>query len=511
MASNFTTAESGRRGYWRYLYGSHAWVPITDADWSRGMIRDAPRSSIPQGGLYDSADFLLHQPGLMQKRGGTSYAGPAFSAGTWAKGAVYAEFPAGPQLIGVNNSNALYKVTAGLTSSLGGSTVSGGLIDKPKLRVGGGSALLIFPCADGTTAPIKYDGSGLPAGLGGSSPGGKVCEIYKSRLALGGSSSNPNRLYFSPTPDITSSWDTTNSWIDCDHAITGIASLRNALLIFSQGHVERIIGSTPPPGSDMDRSPLGDVGTPDARSIVVQEGNCLFANPRGVYLTNGSGFASLTTEGQIEAYWQTLFTGYDPSTWTVSAGILRSFYIVTIYDGTNYITMMCNVPRRAWWRLTNIKSLMYAQAVGTSDELYYADAGAPRITKLSGIFSPTSSNKNDADGTAVTPTATLRTFGDGPSLKAWGDAHLTYDMRDAASDNPTLAVQYATGVEATTFTAAAQSPLAETTDATRTPLSTGVDSQALTVKVTQSNASAKTELYALEVDSRPYPSGNEGQ
>jgi hypothetical protein len=126
---------------------------------------------------------------------------------------------------------------------------------------------------------------------------------------LGGSTANPNRLFFSPTPDIEATWDTANSWIDCDYAITGLASLHNVLLIFSQGHTERIIGSTPPPGSDMDRAPVGSIGCTDARSIVVQEGNAIFANPRGVYLTNGAGFASLTTEGFIETYWQSLLPG----------------------------------------------------------------------------------------------------------------------------------------------------------------------------------------------------------
>lgn len=511
MASGYTTAESGRRGNWRYAYGSHAWFPITDADWSRGIIRDAPKTSIPPGGLYDSADFLLHQPGLMQKRGGTSYAGPAFGAGTSAIGVSYAEFPGGSQLVGVNNSNALYEVTSGTTTALGGSTVSGGLIDRPKLFVGGGNSKLIFPCADGATAPIYYDGSGAPAGLGGTPPGGKVCEIYKSRLVLGGSSSNPNRLYFSPTPDIGSSWDTTNSWIDCDHPITGLASLRNALLVFSAGHVERIIGATPPPGSDMDRSPLGDVGCTDARSIVVQDGDCIFASPRGVYLTNGASFINLTQDGQIETYWQSLFASYDPSSWVISAGLIRSFLFITRYTGLTYTTLMCNIPRRAWWGLTNVKAKMYARAVDTQDELYYADGSAARVVSLSGIFTPSSSNKNDADGTAVAPSVTFRTLGDGPGLKAFGDAHLTYDMRDAATDNPVLDVYYEGGIEGidNNKLSAAESPLTETTNAFRAPFSTGIDSQALTVQLTQSGASSKTEVYSLEVDQRPYPNANE--
>lgn len=513
MPAGPINAGSGRRAYWRYTYGSHIWVPTIDEDWSKGIVRDAPRTAIPANGVYDSADFLLHQPGIAIKRGGTAYAGPVFGSGTYAKGVAYAEFPAGAKLVAVGSDNHIFTVAAGSTTDVGGSTVAGGIVDRPKLRVGGGFNYLIFPCGDGTTSPVKYDGSGAPAALGGSPPAGKFCEIYKTRLVLGGKSGNENRLYFSPTPDIGATWDTTNSWIDCDHSITGIAALHNALLIFSQGHTERIIGSTPPPGSDMDRSPLGDIGCTDARSIVVQEGNCLFANPRGVYLTNGAGFASLTTEGQVETYWQSLLSGYDPATWTIAAGILRSFYFVTITDnnGANVATLMCNVPRRAWWRLTNVQAQMFAQGVGKQDELYYADKGAARLVQMSGIFSPTGANKNDANGTAVTPMLETRGYGAGPGLKAFGDGHLTYDMRDAASDNPTLAIQIAAGAEATTYGAVTESPFLETTDSTRTPFSTAKDSQALSLKFTQTNASSKTEIRAIELDERPFPMARGGQ
>jgi hypothetical protein len=506
VAQNSPNALSGRRGNWRYLYGSHGWVPLIDANWSKGIVRDAPRSSIPPGGVYDSFDFLLHQPGVAIKRGGTSYAGPAFASGTSAKAVAYAEFPAAPQLIAVGSDNHIHKVTAGASTYLAGTSVAGGIIDRPKLRIGGGANLLIFPCADGTTAPVAYAGSGTPAVLGGTPPAGKVCEIYKTRLVLGGASAQPQRLYFSPTPDIASTWDTTDSWIDCDHAVTGIAALHNALLIFSQGHTERIIGSTPPPGSDMDRSPLGDVGCSDARSIIVQEGNCLFANSRGVYLTNGAGFASLTTEGQIETYWQSLLEGYDPATWTISAGIIRSFYVVSIMDnnGSNVATLMCNVPRRAWWRLTNINAQMFSQAVGAQEELYYADQSVPRITTMSGIFKPTAGNRYDADSTPVEPGIDFQTQAGGPGLKSYGDGRLSFDMRDAATDNPTMAVNYAKGLEATTYQGANQSPFSETTDENRLTFSTGFDSQAISLQLRQTGPSSKTEVFAIEVDERTH-------
>lgn len=508
------TSISGRRGYWRYLYGTHGWIPSTEADFSHGMVRDAPRIDIRPGGVYDSADFLLHQPGLAMKRGGTAYAGPAMSAATYAAAVKYAAFPAGAQVVSVGENGHLYTVAAGATTDFATMGAAWVTKDTPKLRVGASKNLLVITANDGTSAPKAYTGAAIAA-LGGSPPAGKYAEVYKTRLVLANTSANPNRMFFSQTPDIESTWDVSNSYIDADNEITGMAALHNALLIFSADHTERIIGSTPPPGSDMDRAPVGAVGCSDARSIIIQEGNCLFANSRGVYLTNGAGFASLTTEGQIETYWQSLFASYDPATWTISSGILRSFYFVSILDDTGALkaTLMCNVPRRAWWRLTNVRSMMFSQAVGVQDELYYADRATNRVTKMAGIFTPTSANKNDANGTAVTPSLELRALGEGTGLKSYGFGRVNYDMRDSASDNPTLAITVKTGVEASTSSTPAESPLAKTTnsDNTRKRFTISKETQAITIVLQQANASSKTDIYGVEVESRSMPLGRDGQ
>lgn len=503
---------SGRRGYWRYLYGTHGWFPTVEQSWLRGIIRDTSRMAIPANALYDSVDFLHHEPGVAIKRGGTSYAGPAFSSGTNAVGVAWAEFPAGSQLVAVNNAGALFKVTSAATTSLGGTAVTGGLLDQPKLRIGGTQHLLVLPCGDGSSAPVVYDGSAAPAALGGSPPGGTVCEIFKERLVLAGSSANPQRLYFSPALDITSTWDTSDAWIDSTHAVTALVALRSVLLIFSLGHVEQLIGTTPPPGSDMNLLPLGDEGCTDARSIVVQEANCLFCNPRGVWLTNGAGFASLTTEGGIDTYWRSLLDGYDPSTWTICAGVIGNFYLVTITDDSgNVTTLMCNVPQKAWWRLGNVNALMFAQAVGTQNELYYADRLNPRAVAMSGIFTPTAANKNDADGTAVQPTLTTRALGENLDVKAFGNGHLSYDMRADSGDTPTLALQVARGAEAEDgFAAVAESPFAATSKAARARFSTGGDGQAASFTVAQTGASASTQLFGIEFETRPYPLASDG-
>lgn len=484
-------------------------APQSDGDVSKGIVRDAPRSSLPAGSLYDAADFLLHEPGVAIKRGGTAYAGPAMTASSYATGVVFAPFPAGSQLVAVGDSTKTYTVAVGATTDVSGSGVA--VVDTPKLRVGGGKNLLIFPISDGISSPVKYNGTGTTAGLGGTPPAGKFCAIYKSRVVLANSNANPNRAYFSPTPDPETAWDTTNSWIDFDYALTGLAATSNMLLCFSQGHTERIIGSTPPPGSDMDKAVIGSIGCTDARSIAIQENNVMFANPRGVYLTNGSGFASLTDEGLIATYWQSLFASYDPATWVIAAGIYRTFYFVSVIDnGGNLVaSLMCNVPRRAWWRLTNVKPVMFAQAVGAQEELYYADRTTNRIVAMSGIFSPSASNENDANGTAVAPLLEFQMIGQGPGLKAFGNGRLFYDMREN-STSPTLAVNVATGLEATSYAAVAESPLAKTTDATRKRFTVSKDATGVSVKLQQSGASSKTEIYNLEIESRIYPQTRDG-
>ena len=101
-------------------------------------------------------------------------------------------------------------------------------------------------------------------------------------------------------------------------------------------------------------------------------------------------------------------------------------------------------------------------------------------------------------------------IGDGPGLKAYGFGRITYDMRDYAMDDPTLAVSVAPGIEATTYAAVSESPLAETTDADRKRFTIAKDTQAINVKLEQTGASSKTEIYSLESEVRPYPPSMDG-
>lgn len=497
-----------------------------EADWSQGNVSDAPRSSLPPGTLVASRDFMLHRPGIAEKRGGTSYAGPALPAGSgatpgYATALVYADFPdQTAELLALSDDGYLFKVTAGSTTLKGsvGSAYAPAK-EKPQLWVGGTAGFVIFMAATGANPPLIYDGSSVGS-FASSPPNARYLTIFKSRIVLGhGAATNhkhTNRLWFSPSPDpndASAPWDTDNAWVDVDHEVTALASLRNQILIWSKGHMERLTGTTPPPGTDFDHAIVANVGCTDARSVTIWQDAAIFANDKGVYITNGTEPVSLTAAGGYEKQWQSLLASYDRSSWTIATGILRAnFLIVTIMNGSTLVdTLVCNLPRKAWWPISNIKSVMYAPSYGIASELYYSDRSVPRLVAMSGIFNPTASNKTDADGTAVTPSLETRLLGQATSLKHFGRGQLSMDMRDAASDNPTMAVSVAPGVEATTYTAVAESPVTETTDETRTPFTIAQVSQGISIKLQQTNASSKTEVYAVEYEERLLPQAHGGQ
>lgn len=633
------------RGYRGWL-ARRGWAQLAEQFSEQGIYRDTARTGIPPGGLYDSVDYLLHRPGVAQKRGGTSYAGPAATGATYLQAVAYAAFLTGPQLIGIGENGHLFKITSGTTTDLGTGAVPL-IVERPKFFVGGQQSILVIPGLgdtvpyfyDGTNAPQQFiggasspvtglpgdtdytltitgtptggafkldltaqqdptagGGTGLaspvvfrtaaiaynasaadvatainaavaattftftssggalpgtavvigapagwgvtlvPSGLSGVSltggtdpaaqitnttsgsasvdatsvPTGRFIEPHLERLVVANSVLNQNRIWFSPLLNVTSSaWDLANAWIDFDQNVSGICSLSGALLVWSTEQMWRLSGDTPPPDSNMRLDPISEVGCTDARSIVRFEGQVIFANPRGVYITTGIAPVSLMQD-RIESYWQSLFSGYTPSAdggaeWCISCGLYgRRFLFVTVLNasGTLVDTLCCDLPRRSWMRMSNMRARMYASVHAASEELFFASRATNRAVALSGIFSPSSANMADADGTAVAPVLESRVMGS-QTLAAFGHAELVYDM-SAASGSPTLAVAAAPGREGSSYTAVPESPLAETTGEERHRFTLNQDAAGMSVKLTQSGGSDKTEVFLLQYDERPY-------
>ena len=119
------------------------WQPIMDADFTLGIVRDMPLSSIPAGGVYDATDLLLDQVGVARKRGGSSYQSNALGGTTTGVPMVAVpDYPTGQKIVGLGANGHLYDAT-------GGSVVDAGAfpfvpVDNPVLVI---DKLIVMPPA----------------------------------------------------------------------------------------------------------------------------------------------------------------------------------------------------------------------------------------------------------------------------------------------------------------------------------------------------------------------------
>lgn len=466
------------------------------------MRRDDSRENMPEGSCWNLVDYFPDELGApLVKRGGWGHQSNDISAvvatASYVIAGAWAPFSAAAKNCAIDEDGRLVTVASNGTVTDVGAAVT------PKAPLAFHRDTLIITDDDGTTAPKSYDGSTL-GNLGGSPPAGVYSGVYKDRTVLAYTSAQKNRVFFSGAGN-PASWDTTNSYIDADFPVSGIAPLRNALVVFSTAQVERIIGSTPPPGTDMSRQTLFQPGCIDARSIAFADDTCFFANPTGLYQTDGAAIVDVTDKGGMKRYWQETFSAYT-SAWTVAGMRIRNWYVLSIMNGSTFIDAFAvHVYKRVWIRLSNLKAVAGWSSVEAAPETFFGLRSAPRVGKLSSIFSPAAGVKNDADGTAVTPSMETPWFALGASPAPLRDLYVAYDLRDAATDNPTLTLSYLTSPEATSYTAVSDFggsgyTLSETTAFTRIRRNVRKSAYGVAAKLAQSNASADTRIYRLEAD-----------
>lgn len=325
------------------------WPVEVEQSYARGIIRDTPRAAIPAGGVYDAADYFLDQPGRAYGRGGFAFQSSVIGTNTNKAVTALGEIPisaSAPTVVALVNGH-LWDVTAGGGGTDLGSCTLQPICNLPLVQTAG-SQLLVFPASDGTTAPKKiYDSSGATlANLGGSPPAGKIACVHLSYLLLGNTAANPNRLYFSPVPDVEGTWDTTDAWIDFDDPITGLASVGGVLLVWSQSRLWRVLGTVPPgtTGENMQVQPVASVGCQDARSIQVSGNTAYFASSEGIYETNGAGVTSLTDKPDatgISSWWRDTFASNFNANTVIASGIFRNRWLLVsvLSPGSAYATL----------------------------------------------------------------------------------------------------------------------------------------------------------------------------
>lgn len=490
------------------------WPRIVEANFDKGVVTDTPAVNLPMGAVPAANDYLFDRPGIVRKRGGTAYQSNVLGtpSGTTPTLAVFwADFTAGSKLIAVafdtgTGQERIFDATSG--SSVNTATAGSAQDQRPVLY---NDAVIQV----GGFAPKKItnvSGTLTVGSWGGSPPEAYYAVNHGGYLVLGNTDSNPNRIWFSPIPDPESAWDTSNAYIDTATEITGLASVQGVLMIFHKGSTERVIGSIPPGtvGENMSLQPVSaHTGCMDARTIETLDANVFFADQNGIWVTNGAGVRSISSKPNgmgISSSWRSLASIFGSSAEAVGGTFGSDYYMCGFVSAllSNNILFVYHIPTGNWSRFKGVSGTMMTAKTGDASETYLA-TGSNRIVKLSDCFAATPANKTDADGTAVLPTITTRALGDGPSYKSFGQAHITYDMRDAASDNPTMTMTLLTGIEedasSSTIT---ESPLVETTTAARKRFTINKRAQAVALTFTQTAASSKTEIYALELDVRPF-------
>jgi hypothetical protein len=469
----------------------------------RRMWRDSPRHQLPSDAVWNLVDYLPDLDAPADKRGGWSYYSDNLyvtdGTVTYGEALAYVEFSAGSQIIAIDNNGKLWKILSSPGPSVAKGT-PGVPFQNPFLH----RSTLVIPSKDGTTGAYYYDGTNNAAAIAGA-PAGIYGLTYKDYSILSCSDANLNRIWFSDPGD-PATWDTTNSWWDTTHNHTGLAALRNAILIFSAGHVERLRGSIPPAaegaGSDFELDELFELGCADARSIVNFGDQVVWADGHGVYITDGATYDDLTELGGMKTYYGSLYEGV--ATPRLVAGTYQNRYVLWIFDAQTLVdTLVCELKTRNWYRFSNIPALAIAHASAALEELYLINApigvgGNVRVSKFSTVFSPSATTKNDAEGTAVTPILETPFYEIGsPNLKSWHELLPTFDLRDSASDDPAITVGYITSPEETSYTSITPN-LTETTEMTRKSRYLRRSERGLGFRFGQSGASSRTKIYSLQ-------------
>lgn len=473
------------------------------------MFRDRPRDDLPKDCAWNIVDYLPNDKAQLFKRGGYAYASADISATvattSYITAGIIAEYAASTKHVVVDEDGRVIEVTSASTTTDIGAGVT--TLQNPVMH----RATVIIPASGGATNPksLTNTGSYTLADLGGSPPQAKYATVFKDRTVLANTTAQPQRVYFSDAGD-PAGWDTTNTYWDFPLPVTGVRGVGNVLLVFHTGYTSRLIGSVPPPQGDFradDRK--FNYGCTDARSIASYNDQVIFASPEGIYITDGLTAEDMTKQAGMLSYWQETLASYSSSTYTIVGEVIKDDYWYAVMDGSSFVDagMISLSPyeARSWVRHSNIDARCMYASQGATDELYFGRRGAARVGKISTCYLPTSTVKNDGDGTAVAPVLETAYYKDKPGKKTWRRVYVNYDLRDSASDNPTLTVSYITSPEATSYTnvtdlAGASDPLDETTELTRVRRYLNKTAHGMAFKITQSNASSATYGYELEAE-----------
>jgi hypothetical protein len=321
------------------------------------------------------------------------------------------------------------------------------------------TGLVIMPDASALAVPKKYDGTTL-SNLNGTPPMAKYAAVYKDYTVLAngkvGTTVYPNRVWFSPPgdPDCfgtagVTAWDTTDSWIDFTVPVRGLASTKNALLVFGDGQITRVRGSAPPPDTDMTvDDPWQELGLLDAFGITVHEDIVYWLAPEGVYRSDGVYLDNITAKGGMLRYWLDMVASADAG-WSWACGVIRNKMVIAVQNnGVFQDAFMVDLTSYAWTQLANLDATSFWDGIRENtenDDTFFGRREEAYVGRLETMFSEVgdSAYKNDGDGVPVTSVVETPFYELGnPGIKTVKSVFAGYHLKDFGSDNPSILVEY---------------------------------------------------------------------
>lgn len=519
--------------------------PVTIHSAYAGMAQDMARDQLPAATLWNIVDFIPNALGApLRKRGGYVYASSAVTAASFLRRVMYGttdlggsqllaldsitSTSAGAGLWSVNETSGAVTFIGSVTGASAGGAAGNTTVGDPvnfgkRWFIPNGYVDATAGSSAASACPTMYDGSTMTKVSTYSQSGGvngvRYLEIWRSRVVAANGPKHPRRLWFSTAGTTKANkFDDSDAWLDVPHHVSGLCNLPTALLVFGHDRTTRIRGSIPPPEPDLVVEQFNQEGCADYRSISTWNGKCLYANTNGIFLTDGIDTNDLTAQAGLSNYYRTLLASFT-SAWRLRGEVFRNYYFLTISNASDTFVdcLVCDLRSRGFFRVSNFNFHGFGVGTGTSFQQFYgAHAGTTRVIRLTDIFTPASGNKNDADGTAILPVVEYpcrrgffqqaRKWLPTQGLTHWKRLYFNYDLRDAASDNPTLVPSYVSSPEASSYTSIAVA-LDETTALKRAGRSFGpsgarggVMAAALGVKLTQSAVSSDTRIYSLEAE-----------
>lgn len=480
------------------------------------MKRDFNRAQMPGGSAWNLIDLIPDQLGApLRGRGGWAYGDSgAMTSVTSVKALCYAPFSAGAKSLCIGQNSELWRFDTGPTDI--------GAAILPAQNPAFYRDLVIIPNNDGTTAPKSYDRTTLQ-NLAGTPPTGMYAGSFADHAYLARTSAQPQRIYFSSAGDPTT-WNTTSGYVDADGGtLTAVVPLKTMILAFHADSMDRFRGSIPPPGTDFVQDKgFFSFGCLDAFSVARWNDRVIFANAKGVYMTDGAGWQNLTERAGMSTYYQTQMASYTTS-WRLSGWVYRNHYFLSINNGTSVVdTFVFNMSTGAIWRFSNFHANAgISVATGGAEEAYFGLTNGGRVGKVSTCWAPVSAVKNDGDGTGTTPTFETmahqgydrlhRRWIPSEGLQRWQWLYATYRLTDYASDDPTLTFAYVNTADGTSYTSLTTAGAENTAiKRIRRQISTGNLANAIALKVTQTNP-GDLKLFTLALDYSPLDIGKLAQ